>query len=322
MGAALARSTKETYGSGLVKFHAFCDARYVPEHLRCPAPPDLILAFIASLAGHYAGKTIHNYLFAIRAWHVVHRALWTIPPAQVKSILDGATALAPPSSARPKRQPFTVSLMTQISSVINPKDPLDVAFFACLTTAFYSLARLGELTTNTLTSFNPAQHVKPADMKLGQDRHGFRVTVFHLPRTKASTDGEDIYWAAQAGPSDPHAALQAHMRINRPTAEQHLFAWRHPKGLRPLTRSQFLKRLDMALTTISLPAMQAHGLRIGGTLEYLLRGVPFDIVKSIGRWSSEAFTLYLRQHAIVIAPYLQGTPVLEPFTHYTMPPVR
>ncbi|KAG1829990.1 hypothetical protein EV424DRAFT_1378728 [Suillus variegatus] len=68
--------------------------------------------------------------------------------------------------------------------------------------------------------------------------------------------------------------------------------------------------------------LKGHGLRIGGTLEYLLRGVPFDVVKSMGRWSSEAFTVYLRKHALILAPYLQESSALEPFTRYTMPPIR
>ena len=54
----------------------------------------------------------------------------------------------------------------------------------------------------------------------------------------------------------------------------------------------------------------------------LLRGVPFDVVKSMGRWSSDAFLIYLRQHAVIIAPYIQGTPFLEAFTRYTMPRPR
>ena len=38
---------------------------------------------------------------------------------------------------------------------------------------------------------------------------------------------------------------------------------------------------------------KGHGIHIGGTLEFLLRGMPFDVMKSLGRWTSEAFTLYL-----------------------------
>lgn len=81
-------------------------------------------------------------------------------------------------------------------------------------------------------------------------------------------------------------------------------------------------RLTTAALSAGIDSIKGHGIRIGSTLEYLLRGVPFDVVKSMGRWSSEAFVLYLRKHAIILAPYMQGHPILEPFTRYTMPPVR
>ena len=65
-----------------------------------------------------------------------------------------------------------------------------------------------------------------------------------------------------------------------------------------------------------------YGIQIGGTLEFLLHGVPFDVVKSLGWWSSDALSLSLRQHAIIIAPYIQDHLILEEFTWYTMPCTR
>jgi hypothetical protein len=82
-----------------------------------------------------------------------------------------------------------------------------------------------------------------------------------------------------------------------------------------------MNRINTVATSLGLTSLKGHGVRIGGTLEYLLHGVPFDVVKSMGQWSSEAFTLYLRKHAVIMAPYLQGSPIMEAFTHYTMPPV-
>ncbi|KAJ7223915.1 hypothetical protein C8J57DRAFT_955046, partial [Mycena rebaudengoi] len=54
--------------------------------------------------------------------------------------------------------------------------------------------------------------------------------------------------------------------------------------------------------------IQGHGIRIGASLLYLLRGVPFDVVKTLGRWASDAFLLYLRKHAQIMAPYIQANP--------------
>lgn len=69
---------------------------------------------------------------------------------------------------------------------------------------------------------------------------------------------------------------------------------------------------------LGVGVLKGHDIQIGGTLEYLLRAVPFDNVKAMGCWSSDAFILYLRQHAVVLVPYLQNTPVLEPFMRYAL----
>ncbi|KAJ3818384.1 hypothetical protein F5880DRAFT_1463307, partial [Lentinula raphanica] len=76
-------------------------------------------------------------------------------------------------------------------------------------------------------------------------------------------------------------------------------------GRRALTKSAFIQRIHRAARNKGLPLLQGHGIRIGATLEYLLRGVPFDAVRVIGRWQSDAFLLYLRKHAEIMAPYLQ-----------------
>jgi hypothetical protein len=286
--------------------------------------PNLLLAFLSSCAGSYSGSALANYAAALRAWHLLHGRTWAIEPNELKAILDGATALAPPSSKRSKRAPFTPDIICKIYNQLDLNTPLDAAFFACLTTTFYCIARLGEFTVPTIkANFDPAKYISRGHVTVTIDRHGLRVTKFHLPRTKTSPTGEETYWAAQEGLSNPESALENHFRVNPAGQEAHLFAWKHPtSGMRPLSKAEFLKRMTSAARAANLPNFKGHSLRIGGTLEYLLRGIPFDVVKSMGRWSSEAFTLYLREHAMILAPYIQATPVLEPFTHYTMPPVR
>ena len=52
------------------------------------------------------------------------------------------------------------SRIKYIYSVIDERDPFDVAFFACLTTMFWATARLGEFMTPILGGFNAETHVK------------------------------------------------------------------------------------------------------------------------------------------------------------------
>ena len=319
-------NTKAAYGAGLLVFHVFCDIRKVPEIERCPVSQPLLLSFISTCAGLYSGNTLSNYVAGIRAWHVLHGRPWHIDPPTLKAIIEGASRLAPPSSKRPQRDPFTPDTLSLFKSQLDPNNPLDAAFFACLTVCFWGVARVGEFTVPNINAFDPAKHITRAGMSCVTDRNGLEVTKFHLPWTKmskASGLGESVQCARQSGPSDPIAALENHFRVNTVAPNEHLFTWTHPSGKRrPLSKKEVTTRINKLTDQFNLPNLKGHSLRIGGTLEYLLRGIPFDVIQSQGRWAGNAFTLYLRRHAIILAPYLQASPALEPFTRYTQPPIR
>ncbi|KDQ07267.1 hypothetical protein BOTBODRAFT_48913 [Botryobasidium botryosum FD-172 SS1] len=122
---------------------------------------------------------------------------------------------------------------------------------------------------------------------------------------------------------NPVAAWDNHFRVNAPPSSAHLFAYRVKSSHRPLTKSRFLQRLNEAIKSAHLDPMQGHGIRIGSMLMYLLRGLSFKAVKTMGQWASNAFQLYLRKHAQVLAPYIQANPILnEAFARIALPPVR
>ena len=95
------------------------------------------------------------------------------------------------------------------------------------------------------------------------------------------------------------------------------------KTHRPLTKPAFIKALATAATKAGLEPLQGHGIHIRSTLEYLLRGVPFEVIKVKGRWASDAFLIYLTKHAQILAPYMQAQPkVHAEFVRLTMPRIR
>lgn len=321
---AWADSSRETYSSGLLVYHTFCDLKGIPEEQRGPTSSGLLASFIASLAGTYSGSTVANYFNSVHAWHTLHGLPWSLNTDETSALLKAAKLLAPPSSKRPPRKPYTVDTISRLHTHLNLNDPLEAAVFACLTTTFFSTARTGEFTVLNLNAFDPLNHVTRAHVSQQRDRQGFEVTNFRIPCTKSSPQGEDVSWAKQTGPYDPQAALQNHFTLNNPPPSAHLFAYRTKKGFNPLTRSKFLKTLNKAFTAAGLPPLSnGHGIRIGSTLEYLLRNVPFDVVKVKGRWASDAFLVYLRKHAQILAPYIQDSPALhDSFVRYTIPPIR
>ena len=81
--------------------------------------------------------------------------------------------------------------------------------------------------------------------------------------------------------------------------------------------------LNRITQAASLSHVHGHGIHIRATLEYLLRGIPFDVMKVKGHWASYAFQLYLWKHNQILAPYMQAMPpeTASEFTRLAMLPV-
>lgn len=109
------------------------------------------------------------------------------------------------------------------------------------------------------------------------------MTAFKLPRTKTKITGETVFWAAQTNTSNPLQYLLNHLQLNENSPNDHLFAFKHNNHKIPLTRNTFLRNVKKAAIEAQVSFSTGHSLRIGSTLEYLLRGVPFEVVKQIGR---------------------------------------
>ena len=323
MGKSWEESTLAAYGSGLLNFHVYCDQKGIPEAERAPASPVLINAFISSLAGAYSGSTIDNYVCGIRAWHVLHGVRWQMDTAELEALLRAAEKSTPPTSRRKKRVPYTTDFILAIRGQLKLDQPRDTAVYSCLTTTFYMAGRLGEFTVPNLSAFNREMHVKLSDVRIEYDCNGLSLTVFHIPKTKASMHGEDVSWSKQSGDTDPEVAFAHHLALNKPPPDGHLFAYLKNSRFRPLMKTEFIRTVAAAARAAGLDPRQGHGIRIGSTLEYLLRGTPFEVMKVKGCWASDAFLVYLTKHAQILAPYMQAVPeVHENFIRLTMPQIR
>ena len=168
-------------------------------------------------------------------------------------------------------------------------------------------------------------YVKRSDVRERTDRNGFTTTAIHVPKTKSNpTEGEDLYWAKQTGATDPESVLDRHLKLNNPAADFHLFGYSKKAKMVHLTKKTFLSRLTAAAAKAKLQPLPGHSIRIGSTLEYLLRGLSFEVVKVKGRWNSDAFHRCIRDHAMVLAPYMQSAPpeINDQFIRIAIPSAR
>ena len=215
-------------------------------------------------------------------------------------------------------------MLSLIKDKLDQTSPFDVAFFTCFTTIFYTAVWVGKVTLLRLDAFNPTEHITCGSVRDDIDCNGLHTKVFPLPCTKSSPTGEEMHWAKQVEPTDPSDALDRHIEINDPPANGPLFAYKTAKGYQPMTQQTFIACLNKFAQAVGLDCIHRHGICIGAMLEYLIHGVPFDVMKVKGRWASNAFQLYLRKHNQILAPYMQSMlpEITLEFTRIAMPLVH
>ena len=209
-------SMREAYGSGLLTFHVWCDIRSMPEEQQAPLSPIFTAAFVSSLTGAYSSKTIRNYLYGIRAWHIFHGVKWEMNEPEMEALLKATEKATPESSKRKKRLPYTPQFISAIQAHLDLSNPFEAAVYACLTTTFYACTQVGEFTIPTLTAFKQNSHIKPSNVSSECDRNGLESITFQLPRTKTSIHGETVSWSKQNGDTDPEEVFTHHLITNQP----------------------------------------------------------------------------------------------------------
>lgn len=161
-----AESTRRAYGSAILVYNVWADECGLSDLERFPATNSVIIAFTSACTGSYSGRTISGYISGIRAWHDVHSVAWAVNEEDVARIARGSKAHEPDSAKRRKRDPYTKDLLAQIRAQLDLAVPLDAAVWACITTAFYGVARLGELTVKSMeTAFDATLHASPAGIR-------------------------------------------------------------------------------------------------------------------------------------------------------------
>ncbi|KAH9924119.1 hypothetical protein B0H21DRAFT_701128 [Amylocystis lapponica] len=306
----LAESTLNNYDGALSAFHTFCDSENVPPAARLPAGEHLLCAFAASRAGTHAKTSVRNSLSGVRAWHILQGAPWNGGP-RLSYVLNGVEALAP--KGRPPRPPVTREMLEALHDDLDANEPENACILAAADIAFWTQSRLGELFSTAKASYDPQRVPARSHLSIPSSLHGSRR--LHYPYTKTKKySGDDAIITRQVGSSDPISSLQHHLVRNDMPANFPLFAFRAGDGgCICLTKKHFLRVCNGVWRLRGIPHTTGHSFRIGGTTELLTRGVDPDIVKTMGRWSSDAFLRYWRRiddivpaHAQMLRPVLKS----------------
>jgi hypothetical protein len=135
-------------------------------------------------------------------------------------------------------------------------------------------------------------HSSPHSFRFKRSLRNPLSCVIHLPSTKTHRHGQDVVLVDQRADINPIILLKEHLHVNNIPNDTHLFSYASTSGFSPLTKSMFLRRCNEIWQILGYPWTSGHCFRIGGTTELLIAGMPPDVVKATGRWSSDSFMRY------------------------------
>ncbi|KAJ7220175.1 hypothetical protein GGX14DRAFT_532819 [Mycena pura] len=297
----LCKKSLSTYAAGLLRFTQWCDARNIPEHLRMPADPFLLVCFTASVAGSASGACAKNWLNGLAYWHHINLAPWHGDAECVSKALRSVVKKGI-KFKRPPRGPVTVEHLRFLRSRLDISSPRGAAFWALALCAFWGCRRLGELTLETLKAFDASHNVSRNTKITRSQQSGREVVSIHLPWTKTTgVRGGTLIITATDDDLCPVRALHNHFSVNvLPDHNTPLFAFRAGADWKPIVKAEFLVFITSVFRDGNLEQVFGHSFRIGGSVHLLCDGVEPEIVMKIGGWSSTCFLIYWRRLETVI----------------------
>ena len=236
------------------------------------------------------GGTIEGYLAAIRHLSIVNG--WGEPPKSgvLNLILKGAKKRLGPL---PQRAAVTHRDLFQFLNFLDLTSFDDTLFWALCTMGFFGALRVSEY-LGPNPGFDPNVHLTVGDRRWGN--RGFEVLL-----KSSKTDQSGVGVLIPVGPSDsPVCAVKA-MRLWDAMAlrgglsldlKAPLFRFRDgsPAGSR-----WFARRLAQVAEAAGVEGVvKPHSLRIGAATTANQLGFSTRQIKSLGRWSSDCFSKYIR----------------------------
>jgi hypothetical protein len=293
--------TIANHAGAVRRYERFCSHINVPAHLIWPAHEPILCAFAADHAGRVSKSTAQNELAGIKAHHTSLNLPWPDSP-RIRMILEGVERSRPSHSLLPSRPPVTLDMIRQLVSDLSLRpSSLDSAVQACATVAFWGQFRLGEILPTSQAAFSSSFH--PAS----ESWHDGQSPSIVLPWTKTTrTRGAVVTMFKQSSRTCPIANMKRYIARTALVPGSALFAYQRPDGRRvTLTKRVFLERVNTIWASHGIKRITGHSFRIGGTTELLRRGVPPEVVKMAGRWSSDSFLRYWRKPEDILPQHIQ-----------------
>ena len=294
---ALAPATQRSYVCGQRRYLQFCNAAGCSPY---PVSENGLCRFVAHLAdGNLKHQTIKLYLSANRFGQIVagHGDPFISSMPILEYLLRGIKynqAKQCPESRRIK-MPVTPKILLQMRAVLakSAREPDNIMLWAACAMCFFGFLRSGEISTPSSSKYDSTVHLMVEDVQVDSREHPSVVRVqIKASKTDPFRKGVLLYLGRTDNLLCPVAAITAYL-ASRGSEPGPFF--RFEKG-GYLTRESFVKRVRAVMLEAGLEAQRysGHSFRVGAATTAAARGVEDSLIKTLGRWNSSAYLLYIR----------------------------
>ena len=290
--AGLANSTKKSYQSGANRYIRFCSLFGITPY---PTSEWSLSYFVGYLFQEgLSASTVKGYLSAVRHAQISlglgDPKMGDMP--QLKYQIKGLRKLS--SGRQQSRLPITIDILRHLRSswekfpVLVDGTMLWVACCMC----FFGFLRSGEIVVPADSAYDGAIHLSAGNVHVDNttDPQYLEVRI-KASKTDPFRHGVSIYLGRSHADLCPVSAVLAYM-VLRGTSPGPFFTFADG---RYLTRDRFVSSVRAALRRqgVDDTRYSGHSFHIGAATTAALRGLPDSLIKTLGRWESSAYTVYI-----------------------------
>ena len=197
------------------------------------------------------------------------------------------------------RLPITDGLMMVIFKSLDLSVPDHCMFWAACNLGYFGFLRSAEFTVPNLASFSSTLHLCVQDIAVDSaiDPSCLRINI---KASKTDTFRKDCFIHIRKG-RFPLCALQAVLQYLslRGSSGGPFFLLQDG---RPLSRALLTSWIRQIMVAAGIPGnFSSHSFRIGASTIAARNGFPDHLIQLLGRWTSNAFQLYIRTPSEALA---------------------
>ena len=265
-----------------------------------PVTQEILCGYVSYLGERgLKHSTIKNYLSSLRYLQICYGFPSPFESAMPKLelVMRGIKRAQGKLGLTPRRKlPITPIILRQVRAVWSRsgQDFEETMLWAAAVTCFFGFLRAGEITVLRKGDFDPSYHLSLEDLATDSviDPSFVQLTL-KASKTDPFRQGVTITIGRTDEVLCPVSALFDYVRL-RGGAKGPLFI--RPDGT-PLTRSYFITKVREALGSIghrNVSDYAGHSFRAGAATTAAAVGVEDSLIKTLGRYESSAYLLYIR----------------------------